>query len=288
MRIRLLVMAFAASLALVPVHAEAPQPGPSPEVSDAGAALTLSAAMQIGAVMEVMRQEGLDYGAALETEMFPGKGGAPWRAVVALIYDAAVMRQQFDAVFAARLADHGTDFAVMQAFFGGDLGQRIVTLELEARRALVDDAVEQAAGVALDDMIASDDPRLAALRRFAETNDLVELNVAGALNANLAFYQGLSEGGAFGGPLDEGDMLAEVRAQEGDLRAQTETWLYAYLALAYQPLSDADLAAYQAFSETAAGKAVNAAAFAAFDQVFNRISRELGRAAARQMQGEDI
>ncbi|MDP3959060.1 MAG: DUF2059 domain-containing protein [Pseudorhodobacter sp.] len=288
MRIRLLVMAFAASLALLPAHAETPQSGPLPEVSAADAALTLSAAMQIGSVMEVMRHEGLDYGAALEAEMFPGKGGAAWRAVVALIYDASAMRRQFDAVFAASLAGHGTDLAAMQAFFGGELGQRIVTLELEARRALVDDSVEQAAGVALDDMIASDDPRLAALRRFAETNELVELNVAGALNANLAFYQGLSEGGAFGDPLDEGDMLAEVWAQEGDLRAETEAWLFAYLALAYQPLSDADLAAYQAFSETKAGHQVNAAAFAAFDQVFNKISRELGRAAARQMQGEDI
>jgi len=288
MRIGLLVMAFAASLALVPAHAETPQPGPLPEVSAAAAAQSLSAAMQIGSVMEVLRQEGLDYGAALEAEMFPGKGGAAWRAVVALIYDASAMRQQFDAVFAAGLAGSASDIAAMQGFFGGALGQRIVTLELEARRALVDDAVEQAAGVALDDMIASDDPRLAALRRFAETNDLVELNVAGALNANLAFYQGLSEGGAFGDPLDEGEMLAEVWAQEGDLRAETETWLYAYLALAYQPLSDADLAAYQAFSETKAGHQVNAAAFAAFDQVFNGISRELGRAAARQMQGEDI
>lgn len=288
MLFRLVATAAVTILAGATLNAETPLPGPVPGVVISGAALTLSDTMQIGAVMEVMRQEGLDYGTTLEAEMFPGKGGAEWRAVVALIYDASAMSAQFDAVFAAGLAGSASDIAAMQAFFGGALGQRIVTLELEARRALVDDAVEQAAGVALDDMIASDDPRLAALRRFAETNDLVELNVAGALNANLAFYQGLSEGGAFGDPLDEGEMLAEVWAQEGDLRAETETWLYAYLALAYQPLSDADLAAYQAFSETKAGQAVNAAAFAAFDQVFNRISRELGRAAARQMQGEDI
>lgn len=288
MRLRLLVMVFAAGLALAPVQAETPQPGPLPEDSGAAAAQGLSDAMQIGAVMEVLRQEGLAYGATLEAEMFPGKGGAAWRAVVALIYDAAAMRRQFDAAFAASLAGHGSDLAAMQAFFGGELGQRIVALELGARRALADDAIERAAGLALDDMIASDDPRLAALRRFAATNDLIDLNVAGALNANLAFYQGLSKGGAFGEPLDEAEMVAEVWAQEGDLRVETEGWLFAYLALAYQPMSDADLAAYQAFSETAAGQRVNAAAFAAFDQVFIAISRELGRAAARQMQGEDI
>jgi hypothetical protein len=129
---------------------------------------------------------------------------------------------------------------------------------------------------------------MAALQHFARTNDLIEFNVAGALNANLAFYRGLSQGGAFEERLTEDQMLADVWAQEAEIRGETADWLFPYLALSYKSLSDADLASYQAFAETAAGKKLNAAVFAAFDVVFTRISLDLGRAAARRIQGEDI
>ena len=147
---------------------------------------------------------------------------------------------------------------------------------------------EAAAKAAVADMEAEGSPRLDALRRFAAANDLVEMNVMGALNANLAFYKGLSAGGAFGSAMTEEDMLADVWGQEADVRAETEEWLWSYLSLAYQPLSDEELQAYHDFSETPEGQKLNAAVFAAFDVSFVRISEDLGRAAARAMQGEDI
>ncbi len=258
--------------------------------AQAGAATAqdLSDVMQIGGVVELMRAEGVDYGETLAAEMFPTKGGAAWRASVALIYDTTQMRKEFDAALAKALSGDQATIDAAMAFFGDARGQRILTLELEARHALLDDAAEQAAKDRITQMKAEDAPRLQALRDFVQANDLVEMNVMGALNANLAFYRGLSSEGAFGGAMSEDDMLADVWSQEGDLRAETEEWLYSYLNLAYQPLSDADLAAYQAFSETPDGKRLNAAVFAAFDVIFTRISKDLGVAAARQMQGEDI
>ena len=50
---------------------------------------------------------------------------------------------------------------------------------------------------------------------------------------------------------------------------ETEDWLYPFMSLAYQPLTDAELQAYLAFSETAGGQRLNAAVFAAFDVVFS-------------------
>ncbi|MDP4033156.1 MAG: DUF2059 domain-containing protein [Pseudorhodobacter sp.] len=263
-------------------------PAPAPEILVGGDVASLSDTMQIGAMMDVIRLEGLDYGATLEAEMFPDRGGAQWRAVVGLIYDAATMRRRFDAIFAAELAGDTAEIAEMQAFFGSERGQRILTLELQARRALLDDATQEAARVAVADMIADQNPRMAMLRRFAETNDLIESNVTGALNANLAFYQGLSEAGAFGDAMTEEQMLLEVWSQEDNIRADTNDWLFPFLALAYEGLSDEDMAAYLAFSETAAGRKLNVAAFVAFDALFTAISRDLGRAAARHVQGEDI
>jgi Uncharacterized protein conserved in bacteria (DUF2059) len=254
----------------------------APEIS------LLSKTLQMDDIVAVMREEGLDYGATLEKEMFPGRGGATWLAVVGGIYDPKTMKERFDARLSQELAAEPEVLKQAVAFFGSAQGQNILTLELEARRALTDDAAEEAAKVKVEDMIAVADPRLEVLRAFAETNDLIEMNVTGALNANLAFYQGLREGGAFGEEMTDDQMLSDVWSQEAEVRGETQTWLFSYLALAYSPLPEADMAAYQAYSETPGGKRLNHALFAAFDAVFNPISHDMGVAAARQMKGDDI
>ncbi len=248
----------------------------------------LSDTMMMGAIMDVMRDEGLDYGRTLEDEMFAGRGGDRWEAIVGLIYDPQTMRARFDAALAKELADAGEDLAAIETFFASPQGQMALKLEVEARRSMLDKTVEEAAKVAWEDMRAKDDPRVASLTRFAAANDLIESNVMGALNSNLAFYRGMADSGAFPEEMTEEQMLQDVWGQEPEIRRETEDWLYPFLALAYQPLPEADLEAYIAFSETPAGKRMNAALFAAFDVVFSQISFDLGRAAARQMQGEDI
>lgn len=248
----------------------------------------LTEAMQISGVMAAMRVEGLDYAKSLEDQMFPGKGGAQWQTVVGLIYDPVTMRQRFEAALNRELAGQPENVAKMSEFFESDLGQRIVKLELASRAALMDKDTKEAAKGTVADMTAAKDPRMLAYAQFEKTNDLIESNVAGALNANLAFYRGMSDTGGFQQKMSEDDMLAEVWGQEGDVRAQSGEWLYSYMVLAYQPLSDADLAAYQAFSETSEGRVLNRATFVAFDQLFTEISHDLGRAAAKQMQGQDI
>lgn len=255
--------------------------------SDA-AVTQLSRVLLIPDVIAVMRDEGVEYGMSMEGELFPGRGGADWARAVDLIYDAPTMQRRFEAVLAAELGDDVALMAAIEAFFATEQGQRILTLEVEARRALMDDAVEDAARARAEEMAAADDPRLVALRRFADVNDLVESNVMGALNANLAFYRGMQEGGAFGDDMTEDQMLADVWAQEPDIRSETEDWLFPFLAMAYGPLPDAELESYMAFSETAEGQRMNAALFAAFDAVFVAISRDLGRAAAKQLLGQDI
>jgi hypothetical protein len=82
--------------------------------------------------------------------------------------------------------------------------------------------------------------------------------------------------------------MAQVWGQEGQIRSDTEGWLHAYLGLAYAPLTEAELDAYIAFWETPAGKRLNAVLFAAFDQVFTGVSKELGRATGQAMLGQDI
>lgn len=249
----------------------------------------ISEALHLPELIGVMQEEGLAYGNDLEGELFPDAGGAGWQSDVARIYDGETMHNRFDMVFREEMAARPEAIKAILAFYESERGQRIVSLEIEARRALLDESVEEAARVAVDDMRSRKDARLVRLREFAEANDLIEQNVTGALNSNLAFYRGLSEGGAFAGDeMTEADILAEVWAQEPDIRAETEDWLYPFLSLAYEPLSDADLQAYLEFSRTSAAKALNGALFAAFDEMFGAISHDLGRAAAEILSGQDI
>lgn len=254
----------------------------TPEVAD------LLVTLQMSDTFGVMVEEGLQYGASIEEQMFPGQGGPRWKAMVAQIYDQPTLEAAFNTAFAEALANDPATIAAASEFFGSDRGRNLLTLEIEARRALLDEAVEEAALVEAERMQAERDPRIGLIRDLIEASDLVEANVAGALTANLAFFQGMASVGAPGMAMDDEQMMTEVWSQESSIRDETSKWLYPFLTLAYGPVSDADLKTYTAFMGSPEGKRMNAALFSAFDAVFRKVSFDLGHGAALVMQGNDI
>lgn len=242
--------------------------------------------LQMQELIIIMRDEGLSYGEILDTDLLADSGGEKWAAQVSEIYDTMRMQEDFIRRFDREMPEHLV--APVLAFFDSPRGRRIINLEVTARRAQLDEAVEEASLEYLRDMIGDGDPRLELLRRFAEINELIETNVVGAMNANYAFYIGLVEGGAFPYELTEEQILSDVWGQEDDIRMETKEWLYSYLAMAYQPLEDADIEAYIVLSATDAGQALNRALFSGFDAMFVSISKSLGYSAAQLIGGEDI
>jgi hypothetical protein len=251
-----------------------------------GDSAALFQALGMPQIIEVMREEGLGYGETIRADLLQGQGGAGWAATVSDIYDAGDMERQMLAGFGSRL--DGVDLDPLFAFFESERGRRIVELEVSARRALLDDEIEEAAEAAAATLAEDRPERHALLGEFVEANDLVESNVMGAMNANYAFFMGLRDGDAFGEDLSEQEILADVWSQEADIRTDTEDWVYSYLALAYDPLSDEDIEAYIALSRTAEGRALNRALFGAFDDLFVDISRRLGQGAAGFIAGEEL
>lgn len=237
-------------------------------------------------VISMLRQEGMNSGMELPEVMFPDRSAPNWERTIARIYDENWMDKTSRKSFADAL--QGVDVAPITEFLQSDLGHEVITLELSARQALLDEAVEQASKEHVEQMRADDDPRIGQISEFIAVNDLLESNVVGALNSNFAFYLGLSDGGAFPNPLSQDQMLAEVWREEGTIRVDIEEWLFSFLALAYQPLIDADLQAYIEISKTPEGQAMNHALFVAFDGIFDEISRALGLAVAQVMAGQDL
>ena len=286
MGVRSLCVVVAVALAGLP--AALPSALRAQEVAAQSAIGPLSDALLMGEVMAILRDEGLANARDLAADFPAGQGNAGWNAAIEAIYDPQAMRATFDAALAAQLATAPEAVSAALDYFGSAEGQRALTLELEARRALLDPAVEAAAKDRWAALQTDDPARAAALERFAEVNDLIESNVMGALNSNLAFYHGMAESGGPLGEMTEQDILAMVWGSEPDVRASTEDWLFPFLAMSYEPLSDAELDAYIAFSDRPEGRKVNAAVFAAFDVLFAEISRSLGRASGREMIGQDI
>lgn len=241
-------------------------------------------ALGLPEIVAVMSAEGTEYGAQIAGDMMAGRDSAEWDTMVRLIYDVDWMTSAALAGLRAEL--DGKDVGAMRAFFEAEPGRTIVSLEVSGREALLDDAVEEAARAAAEAAAGTD--RMARVEAYIAANDLVETNVVGALNANYAFYTGLVDGGAFGFDLTDDQILTEVWAQEPEIRQNTAEWVTSFLYMAYQPLSDADLEAYIAFSETRAGRDLNAALFATFDTIFEDISRALGLGAAQFLAGEEL
>ncbi|MGD9919123.1 MAG: hypothetical protein AB7U46_13985 [Paenirhodobacter sp.] len=239
-------------------------------------------------LFSILQQEGVHYGDDLADELLPGGADPGWRAEVAAIHAPARLLPPYEEVLGAALAAEKADQGAIERWLGSDLGQRVVTQEIAARAAMLDQSVEDAAIARAEEADAAQDPKLDAVREIIEAADLVEPNVAGGLNANLAFYRAMAQGGAFPYEVTESDMLADVAAQEDDIRADVTSWMEGYLFLAYQGLSLEDLHRCAEFNASEAGQALLRAQFQGFDHVYERSSAELGTALARRLNAAEL
>jgi len=268
---------FAFSLAAAPLWAQS---------ADDAKVDSLLDALGMPEMIEIMRDEGLAYGQTLAMDMLPGGSSDQWSAAVSTIYDTEMMYEEVRGAFGEAIA--GDDIDAMLAFFTSDRGEKIIGLEVSARRALLDDAVEEASKENAAIAMMDETPRYQMVEEFVTVNDLIEANVVGALNSSYAFYTGLIDGGAMPAGVTAETALQDVWAQEPEVRSETTEWVYSFLLMAYQPLSDDDLDAYIAFSRSQAGQDMSKALFSAFAGMFDDISRGLGLASSRFMISQEL
>lgn len=244
----------------------------------------LHAALSSNELMRILSEEGFIQSDELREEMFPGRGGVGWNAVVGRIYSVDRLNENFRTAFDASLQD--ADISSLLDFYGTETGARVSQVEIDARRAIMSKEVEEAARGAFEDLRDSGSARVGLLEEFADINELIDRNVTGALNANLAFFRGLSSGEGFA--MSEDQMLNDVWSREAEIREDTEGWVFGYMTFAYDTLSDDEIRAYIDISATEAGRDLNRALFAGFDAVFLDVSFELGKATSQFSVGEEL
>lgn len=232
----------------------------------------------------ILSEEGKGQAQDINLDMLDGKGGVGWTQQVSQIYAPSRMVELVRAELDKELSGEMLEQVI--SFFASSRGTQIVELENAARRAIQDADVEEAARGLFTEVEDSDDPRLALISGYIESGDMISRNVTSALNANYQFLRGLAEGDAI--EMTEEEMLKDAAGDIEESTRDTTEWLFGFLLLAYHPLSDDDLRAYIAFSETSAGQALNRALFEGFGKAYEDISYALGRAVALNMTAQEL
>lgn len=245
--------------------------------------------MRLDSLAQVMRDEALAEAAGMAATMFPRGGTGQWLDRVAAINDPARIRDLFvDGMARAMAAADADDVQAGLGLYRTVLGQRLLQLEAEARLAMQDAKAEAAAREAFVGAVQRRDPRAARIVRLIRAADLIDPNVVGNLNATIAFAKGFNAGGGFPAPPSETEITRNAWAQEPQIRAETEAWLGSYLFLAYGVLGDAELDRYIAHAASPGGQTLSRLMFAGFDAVLAVTSRDMGRAAAAELQGREL
>lgn len=242
--------------------------------------------LQISRLMEQLRQEGLN-GAVKLAAQFDIDGTGGFQVQMNELFDVAAMEAMFLAQLQQALQHDPETLQAVLTFFASPLGQKAVLAEIAARQEVTGDT-GKAAAKALYEAISTKDPqRRDLLDGMITAGDLVEFNVMGGLNANLAFLKGMAATGALG-ELPESEMVAQVWRDEEALRKDSAEWLTGYVAVAYRDLTLAELQEYSDFLASRTGKKLNAALFAGFDTLFLGLSGQQGRITGQLMQGDEI
>ncbi len=244
--------------------------------------------LQLPEAAQVLRDEGLSQASELDADMLDGRGGVGWQMQVDAIYGTTLMVEAVRRALEDELQgpELEAELEATIAFFVSDLGTKIVVLENSARAAIVNPDVEEAARARYAALDETDDARLALIRRFVESGDMINRNVTSAMNSNYQFLRGLADGDAI--EMGDDEILQDVAGDIDEITDDTVSWLYGYMLLAYHPLNDDELQRYLDFSETSAGQALNRALFDGFGRAYEDISYALGRAVALNMTAQEL
>ena len=245
--------------------------------------------LQLDDLMPIMRDEAVAEAKSMQDLIVQRGGDDRWIQIVERNHEPARLERLFHSgVKKSDFSEHPALIDSALIFYETPLGRRMLSLETSARRVMLDDDAKTDARGSFSEAASTNSPRIAQIRRLIDQADLIGPNVAGGMNAALAFARGYDEGGGYTTPMSEAEMLSETWAQELMIRAEALGWLEAYLYLAYSPLSDAELDQYIDFAASPSGQALADVLFAGFDAMFEQTSYEMGLAAAGQIQGHRL
>ncbi len=151
-----------------------------------------------------------------------------------MVSDAVDM---ISAVMPEGLLDHGI------AFYGSDLGQRIVLVENESH--MEEDETKQAEGEALvTSLVGENSPRIDVFRAMSQSIGSVDVAIRSIVEIQVRYLMAASAAGASDLQIDEVDLRAMLMEQQAEMRKNIEANSLVSNAYAYRDLTDQELVDY--------------------------------------------
>lgn len=259
---------------------------PAISQSDQILALEIRRLLSLDEVVEVMSQEAV-ISAGDGAEGLTPEQQESWRQGIARINRSEHLQQLMrDGLENALIDRDPTQLRKALLFYQSNLGRQVVQLELSARRAMVDPEGKEAAIAAAADASTNGRARLAMIDRLMSASNVVDINVAGSLNAMMAVNRGFAA--ALQEDLGPMDTTADAWQEEPAIRADIQEWVQALLYLAYSPLDDRKLDEVIHFVASDEGQELADVLSLAFDGMFTRIAYETGMMSGAIQLGEEL
>ena len=217
----------------------------------------------------------------------PGASDPEWAVIAGRIAAAPRIRTGLRQGVARGLSglDPGARAAMAEAlgFLESDLGRRVVGMELAARAALADPEIEAEARAGFARAAGRGDPRVDQIRRLIAASDTVEPAVAASLGIAMASMMAMQE--TLGLAPTAEAVAEDVWLLEPELRAEQAGWIEALFFLSTATLTPPEMERLIAEAARPGSRRLGAMVDAAAADVFVRVARDLGRAAALRRMG---
>lgn len=174
--------------------------------------------------------------------MDAGAFGTQWSVLADQVFDTGRMREQALGILEQTLDQSALDFAV--AFYGSDLGQRLVVAENAAHR-VEDGETKQVAGERLLEQYREDNPdRIALFERMNEAVSSDEAGVRSVQQLQYRFMMAASAAGVIELRLDADGLRAWQAESAPELRKLLRASALAASAYSYQGFSNDEILQY--------------------------------------------
>ena len=182
----------------------------------------------------------------------PGTFGIVWQKMVAEVMDTQDMRETAVSMLEQTLDPVLLDHAM--AFYGSDLGQRLVAAENAAHLEKGEDGKDEAGAALVAALVRSGEAGQARLEYFQRMNDAIDssdMALKAMQEIQIRFLMAAAAHGVIELRMDEADMRELFHRQEPQMRASLMASALANAAYTYQAFSDDDLREYTEALEAA-------------------------------------
>lgn len=174
----------------------------------------------------------------VQTEDF----GTEWKRLVEEVFDAEDMHDHALDILEQTLDDDLLDHAV--EFYASDLGARLVVAE-NASHLVEDEELKSEQGQSIvAGLVRIGSPRLEELKRLNAASGSADASVHAIQEVQVRFLMAAAVAGVIELQMDEADLRATLKRQEGELRRSMQTAGLSRAAYTYQAFSDVEVSQY--------------------------------------------